>query len=192
MFNHHQMSGQKCPSARNILAVMLIPSLLSATSIYGQESEQVINEIVVSFIRKSSLDAIDIKRNNTGVMEAISAEDFGRFPDGNLAESLARVPGIAIDRSNVEGQAIAVRGFGPEFNLVTLNGRQMPTTPGQYGGGRSFNFGDIASPGISAVEVFKAGNLSLPSGGIGSTVNMVTTRPLNIDGTLRSFSIAGV
>ncbi len=146
MFNHHQMSGQKCPSARNILAVMLIPSLLSATSIYGQESEQVINEIVVSFIRKSSLDAIDIKRNNTGVMEAISAEDFGRFPDGNLAESLARVPGIAIDRSNVEGQAIAVRGFGPEFNLVTLNGRQMPTTPGQYGGGRSFNFGDIASP----------------------------------------------
>jgi len=192
VFNHHQMSGQKCPSARNILTVMLIPSLLSATSIYGQESEQVINEIVVSFIRKSSLDAIDIKRNNTGVMEAISAEDFGRFPDGNLAESLARVPGIAIDRSNVEGQAIAVRGFGPEFNLVTLNGRQMPTTPGQYGGGRSFNFGDIASPGISAVEVFKAGNLSLPSGGIGSTVNMVTTRPLNIDGTLRSFSIAGV
>ena len=192
MCNHHQMSGKKCPSARNLLAMMLIPSFLSTTSIYGQESEQVINEIVVSFIRKSSLDAIDIKRNNTGVMEAISAEDFGRFPDGNLAESLARVPGIAIDRSNVEGQAIAVRGFGPEFNLVTLNGRQMPTTPGQYGGGRSFNFGDIASPGISAVEVFKAGNLALPSGGIGSTVNMVTTRPLNIDGTLRSFSIAGV
>lgn len=164
----------------------------SAMPVQAQEAEQIVNEIVVSFIRKSSLDAIDIKRSNTGVMEAISAEDFGRFPDGNLAESLARVPGIAIDRSNVEGQSIAVRGFGPEFNLVTLNGRQMPTVPGQYGGGRSFNFGDIASPGISAVEVFKAGNLTLPSGGIGSTVNMVTTRPLNVDGTLRSFSIAGV
>jgi len=66
--------------------MMLVPSLLPITPLHAQESEQVITEIVVSFIRKSSLDAIDIKRRNTGVMEAISAEDFGRFPDGNLAE----------------------------------------------------------------------------------------------------------
>ena len=170
------------------LSVAAVPTM----SAVAQEAEGVINEIVVSFIRRSTLDAIEIKRSNVGVMEAISAEDFGRFPDGNLAESLARVPGIAIDRSNVEGKAIAVRGFGPEFNLVTLNGRQMPTVPGQYGGGRSFNFGDIASPGIAAVEVFKSGNLSLPSGGIGSTVNMVTTKPLRIEDTLQSFSIAGL
>ena len=170
------------------ISVAAVPTM----SAVAQEAEGVINEIVVSFIRRSTLDAIEIKRSNVGVMEAISAEDFGRFPDGNLAESLARVPGIAIDRSNVEGKAIAVRGFGPEFNLVTLNGRQMPTVPGQYGGGRSFNFGDIASPGIAAVEVFKSGNLSLPSGGIGSTVNMVTTKPLRIEDTLQSFSIAGL
>lgn len=173
-------------------AIGLSIAALPAVSATAQEADGVINEIVVSFIRRSTLDAIDIKRNNVGVMEAISAEDFGRFPDGNLAESLARVPGIAIDRSNVEGKAIAVRGFGPEFNLVTLNGRQMPTVPGQYGGGRSFNFGDIASPGIAAVEIFKGSNLSLPSGGIGSTVNMVTTRPLGIEDTLQSFSIAGL
>ena len=117
-------------------------------------------------------DAIGIKRSYVGTMEAIAAEDFGKFPDGNLAESLARVPGIAIDRSNVEGQKIAVRGFGPEFNLVTLNGRQMPTAPEVWSGGRSFNFGDIASPGVSAVEVFKSANSILPSGGIGATVNM--------------------
>jgi TonB-dependent receptor len=169
---------------RLAIAVSLASPLAPIPMVYAQDQEQLINEIVVSFIRRSSRDAIEIKRSNTGVMDAISAEDFGRFPDGNLAESLARVPGIAIDRSNVEGQTIAVRGFGPEFNLVTLNGRQMPTVPGQYGGGRSFNFGDIASPGISSVEVFKGNNLTLPSGGIGSTVNMVTTRPLNIEGTL--------
>ena len=109
------------------LSVAAVPTM----SAVAQEAEGVINEIVVSFIRRSTLDAIEIKRSNVGVMEAISAEDFGRFPDGNLAESLARVPGIAIDRSNVEGKAIAVRGFGPEFHLVTLNGRQMPTVPGQ-------------------------------------------------------------
>ena len=111
-------------------------------------------------------------------MEAITAEDFGKFPDGNLAESLARVSGVGIDRSNLEGEGVAVRGFGPELNLVTLNGRQMPTVPGQWGGGRSFNFGDIASPGVAAVELYKSTNNSLPSGGIGSTINMVTTKPL--------------
>ena len=156
------------------------------------EQGEVIQEIVVFGIRNSLIDAIAIKRNAVGVMDAISAEDFGKFPDGNLAESLARAPGVAIDRSNVEGQKIAVRGFGPEFNLVTLNGRQMPSVKGQYGGGRSFNFGDIASPGVSALEIFKSGNNSLPSGGIGSTVNMVTTRPLNVDGTRRFFGLSYV
>jgi len=151
-------------------------------------SSDAIDEITVMGIRSSLRDAIDIKRSYIGTMDAISAEDFGKFPDGNLAESLARVPGIAIDRSNVEGQAIAVRGFGPEYNLVTLNGRQMPTAPGVWSGGRSFNFGDIASPGIAAVEVFKSANARLPSGGIGATVNMVTTKPLNVDGTKVSLS----
>jgi len=151
-----------------------------------------IEEVVVTGIRSSLRDAIGIKRSYVGNVDAISAEDFGKFPDGNLAESLARVPGIAIDRSNVEGQKIAVRGFGPEFNMVTLNGRQMPTAPGIYEGGRAFNFGDIASPGVSAVEVFKSANSALPSGGIGATVNMVTTKPLNVNGTSRSFSLSGV
>lgn len=179
---------------KNQLAIAIAATLMSGVVLAAEPAaeQDEISEVVVLGIKKSLLDAIEIKRNNVGVMEAISAEDFGKFPDGNLAESLARVPGIAIDRSNVEGQTIAVRGFGPEFNLVTLNGRQMPTNPGQYGGGRSFNFGDIASPGVAAVEVFKSSNVTLPSGGIGSTVNMVTTKPLNVDGTLRSFSIAGV
>jgi len=155
----------------------------------AEDQGMILEEVVVQGIRSSLRTASDIKRNNVGVMEAISAEDFGKFPDGNLAESLARVPGIAIDRSNVEGQAIAVRGFGPEFNLVTLNGRQMPTAPAIYQGGRSFNFGDIASPGVTAVEVYKASNSTLPSGGIGATVNMVTTKPLLTDGTKTHFAL---
>ncbi|NND46000.1 MAG: TonB-dependent receptor [Xanthomonadales bacterium] len=159
----------------------------------SQESDEVepivLEEVMVQGIRSSLVDAIGIKRSYVGTMEAVSTEDFGKFPDGNLAESLARVPGIAIDRSNVEGQKIAVRGFGPEFNLVTLNGRQMPTAPEVYSGGRSFNFGDIASPGVQAVEVFKSANSTLPSGGIGATVNMVTTKPLNIEGTRKHFSL---
>ena len=146
------------------------------TSSTYTSDEDGVEEVVVTGIRRSLETAIGIKRNNVGIVDAITAEDFGKFPDGNLAESLARVVGIGIDRSNVEGERVAVRGFGPELNLVTLNGRQMPTVPGQWGGGRSFNFGDISSHGVSAVEVYKSTNSSLPSGGIGSTINMVTTK----------------
>lgn len=170
------------------LAALLAAGISVPTMAQEEIVERDIEEVVVTGIRQSLRDAIDIKRSYVGTMEAISAEDFGKFPDGNVAESLARVPGIAIDRSNLEGERIAVRGFGPEFNLVTLNGRLMPTAPGTYEGGRSFNFGDIASPGISAVEVFKSVNSALPSGGIGATVNMVTTKPLEINGTSRSLS----
>jgi len=169
------------------LVLSLFINTLTAAESTEEESSNV-DEVVVTGIKKSLQDAIDIKRSYVGVMDAITAEDFGKFPDGNLAESLARVAGVGIDRSNVEGERVAVRGFGPEFNLVTLNGRQMPTVPGQWEGGRSFNFGDIASPGIQAVEIFKATNSSLPSGGIGSTINMITTKPLSVDGTRKSFS----
>ena len=80
--------------------------------------EDGLEEVVVTGIRRSLEDAISIKRNNVGIVDAITAEDFGKFPDGNLAESLARVVGVGIDRSNVEGARVAVRGFGPELNLV--------------------------------------------------------------------------
>ena len=84
--------------------------------------------IQVTGIRGSLAKSMDIKRESTGVVDAITAEDIGKFPDTNLAESLQRITGVSIDRSNNEGSKITVRGFGPEFNLVTLNGRQMPTT----------------------------------------------------------------
>ena len=156
-----------------LLSLILMLPLSIFVVAQDNEAEDEVEEVVVTGIKKSLISAIDIKRNNVGVVDAITAEDFGKFPDNNLAESLARVVGIGIDRSNVEGERVAVRGFGPELNLVTLNGRQMPTVPGQWGGGRSFNFGDISSHGISAVEVYKSTNSSLPSGGIGSTINMV-------------------
>src|ERR1700754_1142991 len=84
------------------------------------------DEIVVTGIRASLRASRDIKRNSYGVVDAISAEDIGKFPDTNLAESLQRITGVSIDRQNGEGQFVTVRGFGPEFNLVPLNGRAMP------------------------------------------------------------------
>ena len=140
--------------------------------------------------------ASDIKRNAQGVVDAISAEDIGKFPDTNLAESLQRITGVSIDRSNGEGSTVTVRGFGPEFNLVLLNGRQMPTSTLGDGASapasRSFDFANLASEGVAGVEVYKSGRATLPTGGIGSTINIKTPRPLDRPGLKGSVAVKGV
>lgn len=170
-------------------ATILLSNYLPAQDDVDIEDADEVEEVVVTGIKRSLLDAIDIKRSNTGIVDAITTEDFGKFPDNNLAESLARLVGVGIDRSNLEGERVAVRGFGPDLNLVTLNGRQMPTAPTLYEGGRSFNFGDVTSLGIQAVEVYKSTNSRLPSGGIGSTINIVTTKPLSVDGQINALNV---
>lgn len=147
-------------------------------------------DIVVTGVRASLDRAISIKRNSTGVVDAISAEDIGKFPDTNLAESLQRVTGVSIDRVNGEGSQVTVRGFGPGFNLVTLNGRTLPSASvGAIGAGdgadfatgtsRSFDFSNLASEGVNTLEVYKTGRAAVPSGGIGAAINVITRRPLD-------------
>ncbi len=166
---------------------------LSAHSALAQEGAQTdeLEEIVVTGIRSSLERAADIKRNSKGVVDAISAEDIGKFPDANLAESLQRITGVSIDRSNNEGNQVTVRGFGPGFNLVTLNGRSLPTSVALAGGSfnRSFQFSHLASSSVSAVEVYKTGQAHLPTGGIGSTVNIRTAKPFDYDGLKLSGSL---
>ena len=137
-------------------------------------------EVVVKGIRGSLQRSMDIKRDASGVVDAISAEEMGKFPDANLAESLQRITGVSISRSRGEGSQVTVRGFGPEYNLVTLNGRQMPT---HNGASRSFDFGDLASEGVAGVQVYKTGRADIPTGGVGSTINISMPEPLKADST---------
>ena len=160
-----------------------------------KEIDENIEVIEVTGIRASMIKAMDIKRDAHGVVDAISAEDMGKFPDTNLAESLQRISGVSIDRSNNEGSHVTVRGFGPNFNLVTLNGRQMPTAAMGMTSApstRSFDFGNLASESVSAVEIYKTGRAANPSGGIGSTINIITARPLNNPGLKASLGVKGV
>ncbi len=153
----------------------------------GQDPVEDGAEITVTGIRASLNRAIDIKRNSAGVVDAISAEDIGKFPDTNLAESLQRITGVSINRVNGEGSQVSVRGFSGGFNLVTLNGRQLPASnvdtsgAGDFarGTGRSFDFQNLASEGVSALEVYKTGRAAIPSGGIGASINVVTRKPLD-------------
>ena len=161
--------------------------------VYAQEqASEELEEVVVTGLRGSLKASMETKRDATGVVDSINAEDIGKFPDTNLAESLQRITGVSIDRRNGEGALVTARGFGPAFNLVTLNGRQMPgadaygngdsVTSGVGAGSRSFNFANLSSEAISAVEVYKTGRADLPTGGIGATVNVKTARPLDSDG----------
>src|SRR5690242_15265695 len=113
--------------ARTASALTLVACFGSATNALAQETQDSEDVIVVTGLRASLDRSIDLKRNSSGVVDGISAEDIGKFPDTNLAESLQRIPGVSIDRVNGEGSQVTVRGFGPGYNLVTLNGRTLPT-----------------------------------------------------------------
>ena len=156
-----------------------------------------LDTVVVTGIRGSLNQAMNIKRDAAGVVDAISAEDIGKFPDTNLAESLQRITGISIERRDGEGAQVTARGFGPQFNMVTLNGRQIPGADafgaagqvaigGVDGGTRAFNFAQLASEAISGIEVYKTSQAQVPSGGIGATINILTDKPFNHTGVVAS------
>ncbi|MDN4501026.1 TonB-dependent receptor [Alteromonadaceae bacterium BrNp21-10] len=165
-----------------------------APASFAQETEETaktagdVEIIQVKGIRGSLARAMDMKREAIGVVDAISAEEMGKFPDTNLAESLQRITGVTVSRSNGEGSEITVRGFGPSFNLVTLNGRQMPGT----GNTRSYSLDNLSSEGVSALEVIKTARAENPSGGIGAVVNIMTTKPLDAPGLKYSVSAKGI
>ena len=187
----HKQPFQLTPLAKGV-ALALGAAIAAPATAQDEDAipaNAVIEEVVVVGIRSSLRQSADIKRNSGGVVEAITAEDIGKFPDTNLAESLQRITGVSIDRERGEGQKVTVRGFGPQYNLVTLNGRQMPTHDGNT---RSFDFADLAAEAISGVEVYKTSRAELPTGGIGSTINIKTTKPLEANDRTLSFGVKAV
>lgn len=165
--------------------IAALSSLTGANAIAQQTSAPAgqVEEVLVTGIRASLQRAMDVKRESGGVVDAISSEDIGKFPDTNLAESLQRITGVSIDRSGGEGQQITVRGFGPQFNTVLVNGRQIASEDTS----RAFNFDTVASELVKRLDVYKTSSATLQSGGIGSTVNITTARPLDIG----EFKVAG-
>ncbi len=141
-------------------------------------------EILVTGIRAAERAAIDIKRNAVAVVDSIVAEDLGKLPDQNVAESLQRVTGVTIERNRGEGRFVTVRGFGPKFNAVTVNGRTLATD----NNGREFSFDVIPSEVISGADVYKSPQANLNGSSIGATIDVRTLRPLT---QKEGFKIAG-
>jgi len=157
--------------------------------VYAQDTQNDIEEIVVTgSFRDSLVNAVNIKKNQNGFVDAIVASDIAEFPDNNLAESLQRVPGVAIQRSGGEGRGITVRGLGPTFTTVRLNGMETISTTGgtdAVGGnnrGRGFDFNTFSSDLFSSLTVRKTNSAETPEGSLGATVDLKAAQPFDYDG----------
>jgi iron complex outermembrane receptor protein len=130
--------------------------------------------IVVTGIRRSLQDSINIKRRERGTVEAVSAEEIGKLPDVSIAESIARLPGIAAQRVAGRAEIISIRGFSPDFTTVLLNGRQQASS----GFNRAVEFDQYPSELMAAVVVYKTPDASISGMGLSGTVDLRTIRPL--------------
>lgn len=145
----------------------------------GQErastSEPVLESVTVVGIRKSIADAIDVKRDATRIMDSISAEDIGKLPDQNVAETLSRIPGVQVTRVEGEGKSITVRGLG--LNKLLLNGKSF------IGSARNGdpNLADVSPELLAGVDVIKAPSADLVEGWLGAVINLRTKRPLDLE-----------
>jgi iron complex outermembrane receptor protein len=180
---------------KNQLALIINMALvgtLSSTLTYAEElkdneAKTKVEVIQVTGIRTSVIAGLDLKRNSSSIVDAVSAEDMGKFPDANLAEALQRIPDVAIDRDGGEGRKVTIRGLGPEFNQVLLNGRKVASSEAT----RSFSFDTIASELVSEMVVYKTQSAGLSEGSIGGTIDVKTARPLNYDGLNISGTVQG-
>ena len=143
---------------------------------------------VVGTFRASLVKALDEKRESVDQIDSIVAEDIGKFPDLNLAESLQRIPGVSIDRDAGEGRSITVRGLGSDFTRVRVNGMEALSTTGgtdSSGGanrGRGFDFNVFASELFSNLTVRKTQAAEIEEGSLGATVDLRAARPFDYDG----------
>ncbi len=144
-----------------------------------------IEEIVVTGIRRSIADSLTAKRMADSVIDVISAQDVGKFPDKNLAEAIQRVPGVVINREFGEGERVSIRGTAPNLTRTLYNGHALATADwfilDQLNTTRSFNYLMLPSDIIGRVEVLKSSQANVEEGGIGGVVNIHTRNPLDLD-----------
>lgn len=180
-----------CGASLAVLAVS--PAWAQEAPAQGSDEVAADGDIVVTGFRASLDAALNAKRADGGIVDVIKAEDIGKFPDTNLAESLQRIPGVVIDRDAGEGRSIVVRGLGQDFTRIRINGIEaLATTGGTDSSGganrsRGFDFNVFASELFNSITVRKSASANVDEGSLGATVDLQAARPFDFDG----FRIAG-
>jgi iron complex outermembrane receptor protein len=172
---------------KNYRKSLLVASVSAVTfGFAGQAFAQdaTVEELLVTGILASQRASIETKRTADAVVEAITAEDVGKFPDKNLAEALQRAPGIVINREFGEGERVSLRGTAPNLTRTTLNGHSLATADwfilDQQQATRSFNFLMLPSEIIGQVEIYKSPTAALDEGGVGGLIDVGTRHPLDL------------
>ncbi|HEY4370142.1 MAG TPA: TonB-dependent receptor [Steroidobacteraceae bacterium] len=171
-------------------SLMILPALAQQAGApqAGAPQRQELEEVIVTGFRGSLEKALDDKRASAAAIDSIRAEDIAKFPDSNLAESVQRIPGVSIARDAGEGRNLTVRGLGPQFTRVRINGMEaMSTTGGTDSSGganrnRSFDFNVFASELFNSITARKTASADVEEGSLGATVDLQTARPFDFPG----------
>ena len=165
-------------TASALVLAMAIPGAAVAqsatTSVTDEGQGTEVDEIVVTGLRRGLADSIATKRRETSIVEAVSAEDIGKLPDVSIAESIARLPGLAAQRVNGRAQVISIRGLAPDFTTTLLNGRQQASS----GDNRAVEFDQYPSELLSGVVIYKTPDAEVSGMGLSGTADLRTVRPL--------------
>ncbi|TPH19368.1 TonB-dependent receptor [Litorilituus lipolyticus] len=169
-------------------SIAMILAGASSQAIAADEANAEVNKdevevIQVTGIRGSNRASVNAKRFNDAVVDAVSAEDIGQFPDSDVGQALGRIPGVTVGRSFGQGSSVSIRGTDPVMTLTTLNGQNVASTGwyDQLNIDRSFNYSMLPSELIGGMEVYKSSQANLVEGGIGGTVIVKTRKPLDMD-----------
>jgi len=180
--------GRALAGSSSLLALSIALPAAGQSPSTGTTKPEDLEEIVVTGLIGSLQRNLDMKRQASGVVDVISSEDIGKFPDSNVAASLQRVPGVSIQRAGTRGEpeGITVRGFGGDFNETLYDGRRISTAAG----GRSVDFTTVGADFVGSLTVMKTPDVTLSSSSIGATVNIAFPKPFDSSG-MRFVASAG-
>jgi len=182
-------AGDGSSSADDAATTPIGPAVTAADtpSTEGQEMDTV----VVHGIRESLKRSLETKRDANAVVDAITAEDIGKFPSTNVAEAMSQIPGVTIDRRFGQGERVSINGTDPSLNLTFLDGHPVAETTWLYGEqpNRGFDYTLLAPEILGKLEVYKSQEARLPEGSIGGTIIMHTRQPLDLDVNTLSASV---
>lgn len=184
---HRSAALRLTPIAAGCAVLLSMASDLAFAQAQASADTSATATVTVTGIRRGIEDAISVKKNSTSIVEAISSEDIGKLPDVSIAESLARVPGLAAQRVGGRAQNISVRSLSPDFSTTLLNGREQVST----GDNRSIEFDQYPSELIGSVLIYKTPDASLIGQGLSGTIDLQTVRPLAFGKTTFSVNARG-
>jgi iron complex outermembrane receptor protein len=183
---------------KNVLATniaILLGSVVSVGAYAADEAvaDENIEKIEVRGMRASLKASVNEKRFSNAVVDAVTAEDIGKFPDGDVGESLARIPGVAVNRQFGQGQGVSIRGASSSLTRTLLNGHSVASTGwyDQQSIDRSFNYSLLPPEMVGGIEIYKSSQADLPEGGVGGTVIVKTRKPLDLDANSTFLSVKG-